>query len=221
MKTVLITGGSRGIGKACADKFRDEKFAVLTPTRDEMDLSSEQSIKKWLEKNSGLHIDILINDAGINEVNDIDKVDDADMDKMFAVNLKAPILLLRHFIPQMKAQNFGRIVNIGSVWAVVSKQGRGIYSATKNALHGITNTVALEVASHNILVNTVCPGFVMTELTQKNNTSAQIDELCKKIPLGRLANPEEIANFVWFLCSDMNTYITGQKFVIDGGYTIQ
>ena len=140
---------------------------------------------------------------------------------MFMTNLISPLRLIRGFVSQMKRHKFGRIVNIGSVWAVVSKPGRAVYSASKNGLHGITNTLALELASYNILVNTVCPGFVLTELTEKNNTPEQIEQLCKDIPIGRLAKPEEIAETVFFLGSEQNTYLTGQKIVIDGGFSVR
>ena len=136
-------------------------------------------------------------------------------------NLISPIRLLRGLVGQMKSRHFGRIINIGSVWAVVSKGGRAIYSASKNGLHGITNTLSLELAPYNILVNTVCPGFVLTELTSKNNTPEQIEELAKDIPIGRLAKPEEIADIVFFFGSEQNTYLTGQKIIVDGGFSIK
>jgi 3-oxoacyl-[acyl-carrier protein] reductase len=112
-------------------------------------------------------------------------------------------------------------VNLGSVWSIVSKPGRLSYSSAKHAIDGLTNTLALELAEHAILVNTVCPGFVDTEMTRQNNSSEEIEALCKQVPLGRIASPNEIAELVYFLGSEQNTYITGQKLVIDGGYTIQ
>ena len=118
----------------------------------------------------------------------------------------------------MKMNRFGRIINIGSIWAVVSKEGRCVYSATKNGIHGVTNTLAVELAPYNILVNTVCPGFTLTELTKKNNTEEQIKNIVKDIPLGRMAEPEEIAEVVYFLGTEKNTYLTGQKITVDGGF---
>ena len=100
---------------------------------------------------------------------------------MIATNLVAPIKLLRGFTGSMKHKKYGRIVNIGSIWAVVSKGGRCVYSATKNGIHGVTNTLAVELAADNILVNTVCPGFTMTELTVKNNTPEEIDALIESV----------------------------------------
>ena len=119
----------------------------------------------------------------------------------------------------MKTQRYGRIVNIGSIWASVSKGGRCVYSATKNGIHGVTNTLAVELAPYNILVNTVCPGFTLTELTRKNNTPEHVEEISRDIPMGRMAEPEEIAEIIYFMASESNTYLTGQKIVVDGGFT--
>jgi 3-oxoacyl-[acyl-carrier protein] reductase len=94
-----------------------------------------------------------------------------------------------------------------------------VYSSAKHALDGITDTLAVELAQDNILINTVCPGFTDTEMTSQNNTPQQISALCEEIPIGRMAKPEEIARLVYFLGSEQNTYITGQKIAIDGGYS--
>jgi 3-oxoacyl-[acyl-carrier protein] reductase len=221
MKKVLLTGGSKGIGKAIVDRFLCEGYIVHSPTRDELDLADNQSISNFVEKNKAIEFDVIVNNAGINDINFLVDVSQNEIDSMIQINLKAPILLLRAFVPAMKKNNYGRIVNIGSIWAVVSKKGRGLYSSVKNGLHGITNTLALELGEFNVLVNTVCPGFTLTELTQKNNSPEEINAISKQVPLKRMAKPEEIAEFVVYLCSDKNTYITGQKICIDGGYTIQ
>jgi 3-oxoacyl-[acyl-carrier protein] reductase len=220
-KKVFLTGGSRGIGKAIKDRFAKADYVVYAPTREDLDLSDIQSIKNYIERYSTMDFDVIINNAGINEINLLENINQRDVENMLQVNLTAPILLLKAFIPNMKKKNCGRIVNIGSIWAVVSKEGRGLYSSVKNGLHGITNALALELAEYNILVNTVCPGFTLTELTKKNNTPEEINKINTLIPLKRMAKPEEIAEFVFFLCSEQNTYITGQKICIDGGYTVQ
>lgn len=124
-------------------------------------------MNKFIENNKDIKIDIIINNAGINEINFIENITDDEIDKMITVNLIAPMKLIRNFVPKMKMNRFGRIINIGSIWAVVSKEGRCVYSATKNGIHGVTNTLAVELAPYNILVNTVCPGFTLTELTKK------------------------------------------------------
>lgn len=218
-KTVLVTGGSRGIGKAICEKFESEGYKVIKPTREELDLTNEESITNFIKKNKNVSVDILINNAGCNEISLVENITDEEIDKMMNLNLITPLKLIRAFVPLMKKNKFGRIVNIGSIWAVVSKSGRCVYSATKNGIHGITNTLAVELAEYNILVNTVCPGFTLTELTRKNNNDEQIKEICKEIPMGRMAQPEEIANVVFFVGNEKNTYLTGQKITVDGGFT--
>ena len=219
MRKALITGGSRGIGKAIASKFKEQGYEVVTPTRAELDLSDSTSIENYIQKNQNIYFDVIVNNAGCNDINTIENVTDEEINNMVSVNLIAPIRLLRGFVPQMKKHRYGRIVNIASIWAVVSKSGRCIYSATKNGIHGVTNTLAVELAEDNILVNTVCPGFTLTELTRKNNTPEEIDLISAEIPMKRMAEPEEIAEVVYFLCSEQNTYLTGQKITVDGGYT--
>lgn len=219
MRKVLITGGSRGIGKAIAKKFAQNGYDVVTPSRAEMDLSSEASVNKYIEDNKNIYFDVIVNNAGINDINILEDITDEEIHHMMQVNLISPIILLRGFAGQMKKNNYGRIVNIGSIWSVVSKSGRCVYSATKNGIHGVTNTLAIELAPYNILVNTVCPGFTLTELTRKNNSPETIQEIAKDIPLGRMAEPDEIAEVVFFLGDQQNSYLTGQKIVVDGGFS--
>lgn len=221
MKTVLVTGGSRGIGKAITEFYAARGYQVYAPTREILDLSSKVSVENYIKKNNEYGYDIVINNAGCNFINPVEYVREEALEEMFNVNLVSPIRLLRGFVPKMKERNFGRIVNIGSIWGIVSKPGRSIYSATKHGLHGITNTLALELAPYNILVNTVCPGQTLTELTIKNNSAEDIKKMESDIPLGRLAQPEEIAKAVYYLGSEENTYITGQQIIIDGGLTAQ
>jgi 3-oxoacyl-[acyl-carrier protein] reductase len=215
----LITGASKGIGKSIAKKFKESGYEIYTPTRQELDLSISESVEQYVLKNQHITFDVIVNNAGINEINLIDSISDEELQLMMNINLMSPIRLLRGFIGNMKKQQYGRIVNIGSIWAVVSKSGRCVYSATKNGIHGVTNTLAVELAEHNILVNTVCPGFTLTELTKKNNLPEEISLISQDIPMKRMAEPDEIAEVVYFLCSQKNTYLTGQKIVVDGGFT--
>ena len=221
MRTVFITGGSRGIGKAIAEKFEEEGYHVVAPTRQELDLTSSESISKYIEMHQSDYYDVIVNNAGCNDIHEVDCITDAEIENMMSVNLIAPIKLLRGLTGNMEKAGYGRIVNIGSIWAVVSKAGRCVYSATKNGIHGVTNTLAVELAPYNILVNTVCPGFTLTELTRKNNTPLEIEEISRSIPMGRMAQPKEIAEVVYFLCSEKNTYLTGQKITVDGGFAEQ
>jgi len=135
------------------------------------------------------------------------------------INLKAPYLISREVSRTMKRNGYGRIVNITSIWSTITRPGRSLYALTKSGIVGLTRTLAVELAESNILVNAVAPGFTMTELTASTNTPEEIGKITGMIPIKRMALPEEIANLVLFLCSDLNSYLTGQNIVIDGGYT--
>ncbi|MDP4120445.1 MAG: SDR family NAD(P)-dependent oxidoreductase [Bacillota bacterium] len=213
----LVTGGSRGIGKAVCDCFQKNGYDVIAPTRAELDLSDRKSIEAFVSRENDY--DIIVNNAGINPLSEIEQINQTDLDSIIQVNLVAPLLLLKGLCAPMKQKNYGKIVNVSSIWGLVSKPGRVMYSATKYGINGITNALAVELAPYNILVNSVCPGFTNTELTKQNVPPEEAVRLCKDIPLGRFAEPEEIAELVYFLCSKQNTYITGQIIAIDGGFT--
>jgi 3-oxoacyl-[acyl-carrier protein] reductase len=220
-KQVLITGGSRGIGKAIADTYRSAGYEVHTPTRAEMDLSKEVSVQDFISNHKNTGYDILINNAAENIISNLTDLTLDDWKRMQAVNLSVPFLLTQHVAKHMIAKNWGRIVNISSTYSVISRIGRGGYGVTKAGIGSLTRTAALELAGSNILVNAVAPGFVETDLTRKNNSEEQIEALRQQVPLGRLAIPREIANLVYFLGSEQNTYITGQTIFIDGGFMAQ
>ncbi|MBD2115583.1 MULTISPECIES: SDR family NAD(P)-dependent oxidoreductase [Microcystis] len=215
----LITGGSRGLGAAMASLLEDQGVEVIAPTRDVLDLSRMESIAAYIASEQGKGFDIIINNAGINLLNELTHVKDEDWQIMLQVNLTAPMALIRGFSPYMKAQKWGRIVNISSIFSLVTRENRSAYSATKAGLNGLTRTAAVELAPYGILVNAVCPGYVETELTFVNNSPEQLAAITATIPLQRLAQPHEIAKLVSFLCSEENTYLTGQTLVIDGGFT--
>ena len=141
MRKVLVTGASRGIGAAIAEIFKVHGYEVSAPSHQELDLSDEKSIEKFIQSHQDVTYDVIINNAGINDINEIENVKDIEIDQMIAINLTAPIKLLRGFVGNMKQAQYGRIVNIGSIWGVVSKEGRCVYSATKNGIHGVTNTL--------------------------------------------------------------------------------
>ena len=218
---VLITGASRGIGKAIAAIYREKGYSVDSTSREVLDLADAASVEAYLEERRNDGYDIIINNAGCNLINPIDNIIESDVNQMMQVNLLSPILLLKGFVPYMKKNHFGRIVNLGSIWGVIAKPGRSIYSVTKHGIHGVTSTLAVELASYNILVNTVAPGQTLTDLTRQNNSPEEIREMERNIPVGRLAQPDEIARLVFFLGNEENTYITGQQITIDGGVTIQ
>jgi 3-oxoacyl-[acyl-carrier protein] reductase len=218
---VLLTGASRGIGLAIRREFEAHGLEVVTPTREECDLSNSDSIAAYIKKNPTLEVDILINNAGINFPERMEKL---DLDKWTAamqVNLTAPYLLSQHFAKSMCKQGWGRIVNISSVFSLVTKEGRAVYSASKSALNGLTRTCAVEWGLQGVLVNSILPGYIDTDLTRQNNTPAALEKIVETIPVGRMAMPEEIAKMVVFLSSEMNTYLTGQSVVVDGGFSLR
>ena len=218
---VLVTGGSRGIGKAVCEIFSENGYEPVAPGRSELDLSSHDSVVNFVRENKATVFDSIINNAGINPIRRLEEIAGEDLEETIAVNLTSPLYIIQGLSEGMKVRKQGRIVNIGSIWSVVSKPGRAIYSATKRGLHGVTETLALELAPYGVLVNTVSPGFTATELTFKNNTESEIKAIEANIPVGRMADVKEIARTILFLGSYENTYITGQNIVVDGGFSIQ
>jgi NAD(P)-dependent dehydrogenase (short-subunit alcohol dehydrogenase family) len=216
-RVALVTGASRGIGAAIAKVLTREGARVLTPTRSEMDLSDTSSIERYVNSIDG-SLDILVNNAGINFLAGLDELDPAWLNETLQINLAAPLLLMRLVAEHMRANRYGKIVNLSSIWSIVSKERRVAYAASKSAINGVTRTLALELGPHGVLINAIAPGYVNTELTRQNNSPEQIQAISNNIPLHRLAEPEEIAEMVAFLCSEKNSYMTGQVIVVDGGY---
>ena len=217
-RRALVTGASRGIGQAIAELLKRDGVEVLAPTHAELDLASDRSVNDYLKKLTG-PLSILVNNAGINPLAEIRAAQDDKIAETLKVDLISPLRLIRGCLPLLSKGGEGRILNISSVWSVVAKPGRGVYAAAKAGLNALTRTLALELAADGILVNSLSPGFVDTELTRQNLTPAQLREITAQIPLRRLATVAEIAELAAFLCSAKNTYLTGQNIIIDGGYT--
>jgi len=205
---VLITGASRGIGQAIANLFLDKGHVVWIPTREELDLSKPVNLKNR-------QFDIVINNAGINPLKPIDQITDQEV---MRVNYTSPFEIIQQCLPYMVKQNYGRIINIGSIWIDIAKPKRAAYSASKSALHSLTKSLTAEYAPKNILTNTISPGFIGTDLTYQNNTKEELALLSAQVPVGRLGTIEEIAKLVSFLTLE-NTFISGQNVIIDGGYS--
>jgi|CXWL01.1.fsa_nt_gi 3-oxoacyl-[acyl-carrier protein] reductase len=216
-RTALITGASRGIGAAIARRLQDEGLRILSPSSKTLDLSSIASIDRYLSQLTD-PVDVLVNNAGINRLGSIEEISGRDFEEVIQVNLLGHFRLTQGLVKSMKARGYGRIVNVSSIWSLVSRERRVTYSAAKAGLNGLTRAMALELAPYHIMVNAVAPGYINTELTKKNNTPEALERIAGEIPLGRLGEPAEIAECVAFLCSPKNSYMTGQVIVLDGGY---
>ena len=217
-KKVLLTGGSRGIGKAIHDELvLVDKYTILVPTREEMELSDLYSIDRYMQKNND--IDIVINNAGINIIKHIEDIENEDIHKIMNVNINAPLKIIQKVVPYMKKNKYGKIINLSSIWGIRSKEFRTLYSSTKFGITGQTKALSRELGPYNILINSVSPGFVATDLTNQTVPKDEQEKIKATIPLKRFAKPKEIAKFIKFLVSEENSYITGQSLVIDGGFT--
>ncbi len=239
---ILITGGTRGIGKAIALEFirSHASLVVITGTKDltQSELQSlfpNQDLKnlRYAKLNFSTpnfkgeidkildefgHFDVLINNAGINIIEDITELSEESLKKVLDVNLVAPAVLTKSISKGMIENSYGRIINISSIFGQVTRAGRMNYSSSKFGLIGQTKAIALDLAPHNILVNSIAPGFIATELTTRVLGEEGIKEVTSKVPMNRLGQPEEIASGVIYLASRNNTFITAQTLTIDGGF---
>ena len=216
-KIALVTGASRGIGKSIKEVLSKDGIEIISPNRNELDLSSSESIDKFLSQTSA-DIDIIINNAGILKVGEHNEFSSDDFHEILQVNVVAPFKIISGFVEKMKIHSFGRIVNISSVWGQKSKKGRMLYSSSKAALDALTRSLAIEFASYNILINSVAPGYIETDMLKQSNTEEELSNIRDIIPMNRFGKKIEIAELVKFLCSEKNSYITGQVLTIDGGY---
>jgi NAD(P)-dependent dehydrogenase (short-subunit alcohol dehydrogenase family) len=230
-KLAVVTGITRGIGKVIAEYLVARGAKVLgTGTRPDggellecdyraVDFSNLPSLLEFAKELEILKPDILINNAGINKIATFTEIDLKDFQLIQQVNLLSPFLLCRAVVPGMKSKKWGRIVNISSIFGLISKEKRASYSASKFALDGITKALAAEVASYGVLANCVSPGFIDTELTRTVLSKTELSDLTTQIPAKRLGSAEEIAEFVVWLAGPKNTYISGQNIPIDGGFS--
>ncbi len=217
-KTVWMTGAGGGIGSAIHSAFEGNGARVIAPRSSELDLRSETAVPEFAALHRDAMPDILIHCAGINELAGITEVSQDSLERVFQVNLFSFAALMKAVIPEMQRRQSGRIVGISSLYGIVSKERRIPYSSSKHAMRGLIQSAALETAAQNILINGIAPGYVMTDMTRKNLSPAEIEALKQQIPTGRLQEASEIADLCLFLCADTNRSITGQIIPVDGGF---
>jgi len=237
-KVAIVTGSSRGIGKAIALKLADAGASVVVtghiedaePVAKEIRAKGRQSlavrasvtsaadIEKLVEATLSTfgRVDILVNNAGITRDQLVLKMSEDDWNAVLDTNLKSVFLCTRAVLRPMLKQRWGRIINISSVIGLIGNPGQANYAASKAGIIGFTRTIAKEVGSRGITANVIAPGFIETRMTQAMN-QAQRQELMKRIPLGSLGTPEDVAEAAAFLASDGARYITGQVLGVDGG----
>jgi 3-hydroxybutyrate dehydrogenase len=247
-KVALITGGASGIGLACAERLAREGCAVVIADLNEKagaeharrlggqfvaaDLSRRDGCRRLVDEALRVHgaVHILVNNAGFQHVAPIEDFPEDQWERMIALMLTAPFLLTRYCWPSMKKQKWGRIVNIGSIHALIASPFKAGYIAAKHGLLGLTRTAALEGGEHGITVNLICPAYVRTPLVdtqiadQAKANRMSADEVIEKIMLApaavkRLIEPSEVADFAAYLCSDAAGVITGSALTMDLGWT--
>ena len=217
MKKLFLTGASGDIGTAVKKKFEENNFQVIAPGRDELDLENISAISGYFRQNKH-EADAVIHCAGFNNPKMSDLLTIEDIEKTARINYISFVEMVRRLVPPMKAKKKGHILAISSLYGSISRSGRLAYTASKHALNGVVKTLSCELGEYNILVNALSPGFVDTKMTRKNNTPEKIAVLKNKIPVKRLAAPEDIANTAFYLCSRENSYISGQDIIVDGGF---
>jgi 3-oxoacyl-[acyl-carrier protein] reductase len=236
VRTALVTGSTRGIGRAIAETLACAGARVAVVGRDAAraeevasaigggaagfacdvaDIASVTALVENVEKSFG-QLDILVNNAGLTRDNILFRLKDDDWDSVLDANLRGAFVAIRAASRGMMKRRWGRIINIASVVGIIGNKGQANYAASKAGLIGLTKSVAKELASRNILINAVAPGFIETDMTAAMTPEAR-ETLSQQIPLERLGTPNDVAATVAFLASDFASYITGQVLVVDGG----
>lgn len=245
-RVALVTGGARGLGRAMAEALASAGASVAVTARSleaahaaareiadatgadtvgiQAEMTDRESVEAMVAKTvdalGGLHV--LINNAGINKRGLIEDLHEEDFDSVIAANLKGPWLCCRAVAPILKAQKWGRVVNVSSMLAEVSLPQRTPYASSKGGLTLMTKTLALEWAPYGVTVNALCPGPFATEMNLALIKDPEVNAtFTSKVPLGRWADPAELGPAIVFLSSEASSFMTGSSLFIDGGYTAQ
>ena len=233
MKTALVTGASRGIGRAIALELKSKGFSVIGTATSQpgvdaliengiegyiLDLNSPNSIGNFWEQLEAdkKNISVLVNNAGITRDNIVLRMSDDEWSDIMNVHLNGTFQLCKRSLKMMLKNKWGRIINISSASASIGNRGQSNYAAAKAGVEAFTKSLAKEVGKRDITINAVAPGFIATDMTEQND-GVNAEYLIKEIPLGRFGEPEEVAGLVKFLCSEKASYITGQTIHINGG----
>jgi 3-oxoacyl-[acyl-carrier protein] reductase len=240
-QTAIVTGASRGIGKSIALTLGKAGAKVACVARNEeklketvdeivagggaaeafsLNVTDSEAVQQLVEKiaEDWEKLDIVVNNAGITRDTLLPRMGDEEWDDVIATNLRSVFLFSRAAIQAMMRKRYGRIINISSVSGIMGNPGQANYSASKAGIIGFTQTVAREIAGRKVTVNSICPGFIATEMTDALGPVVQ-DEVKKRVPAKRLGQAEEIADAVLYLASGSGSYITGQVLTVDGGLT--
>lgn len=216
-----VTGGTGDIGRAIVSKLQKDGLDVTALSSSIFDIGNENEVRDFISNQQKQNFpDVLICNAGINSPQSIEKQTDQNLIKVIETNALGHIRLIKSVIPYMTARKFGRVVMISSRYSQKARIGRSAYSLSKSILDSFMRSVAVEYASEGVLANSVAPGFIDTALTNRNNSKNVISKLVSQIPLQRLGTPQEVGDLVSYLCSESNTYITGQVINIDGGLSL-
>ena len=241
-KVALVTGGSKGLGKAMARGFAEAGADVVISSRHENELraaldeilrgtgrrghyvvadmsrreEADRLAKAALDRMG--RVDVLVNNAGTNKPQPIDAISDEVWDEVLEINLSSVMALTRALAPQMKERRWGRIIHISSVMGFLSKEKRNVYSATKSALLGLARASALDLGAHGITVNCIAPGPFLTDLPASVLSEAEKKVFADRTAVGRWGDPRELVGPALLLASDAGSYITGETLVVDGGF---
>jgi len=238
-RVAFVTGASQGIGRACAIALAQDGASVALAARNEeklarvadeissagnkaqsfrMDVSKEEDIKTAIKDAIGTFgkVDILVNNAGVTRDQLVMRMKRADWDEVMQTNLTGPYLCIQQVIGSMLKQRWGRIINITSIFGQMGQAGQANYASSKAGLIGLTMAVAREVASRNITVNAVAPGWIETAMTEVLSQDLK-EQMSKTIPMGRAGTDAEVAHAVRFLASEQASYITGHVLKVNGG----
>lgn len=242
MKTVFLSGASGGIGLSIAEKFLKNDYFVVAQANSNTDavitLAEKLNKKDYLYlvktdfyneedtfstlktiKKSFKHFDAIVTAHGVDLYELLTDTTIDDYDKVFNVNVKSVFLILKELVPLMVERQSGKIVTVSSIWGSLGASMESVYSASKSAIIGLTKSLAKELAPSNINVNCVSPGVIDTAMNDRFDEQEKQD-LIDRTPLSRLGKPSEVAELVFFLCSENSDFITGQNITVDGGFTL-